>query len=159
VASVRLAAGEAPRFTLTPDPSLDGLHVAAVGGNVFAVAQESRLAALSSPPPAGQKPPAVAGPLTPTVRATVERPALVSAYLVSSGDGSIGALLAWGAKLAEAKLAESMRALPPWLAATSRRLPLLMAVSGVESLLLYDVALSLDVSGSVLVFEVASSEL
>ncbi len=144
-----------------PHPALEGLRLEAVGAQVLAVSQRERAGRLLAAAPAPQES-GVAGPLTPLVRATTARQSLLRAYVVP---GSDGAWLTWGtwvARLVETTLGQVPEGAPGWvqaLAASFADAPLTAAVLGVRGMLLYDAALALELSGSLLVLELATSEI
>lgn len=144
-----------------PDEVLQGARVAAVGSTLVVVRQRQRLAALTA---AALRPDAglLAGPLTPPVRATLERPSIALAYWVLGTDPGMFDWLTWLSKGAEVGLAA---ALPPGseelaMARTvAYRLAPTMALAGYSALLTYDAAFAVDIEGSVLTLDLTGSDL
>jgi hypothetical protein len=140
---------------LRPHAALEGWRIAAVGDHVLVVAQGQRLQSL-------EQPAATDSLLTPLVRATTERAALLKAYSVLGADGGWMAWGAWLARVVEVEVARLKLQQPELgelLAWVFDEATLGLAVLGVSSMLTYDVAGALRLSGGVLVLELARSEL
>lgn len=161
----------AEALLVRPDELLEGVRVASVGSTVVAVRQKSRLPKLiaqrdASAAQASGEAGFLAQPLTPKMRELLRRPAIVQGYFVSGSDGSLVDWLVWPSKAIESiakvqHLALNTAPGSELLGAPSslQRLPLRMALAAHAMALIYDFAFSADVDGSVLVFELASSQI
>jgi len=156
--------GGAKVLHIRPDPVLQGVRVAAVGPTLVIVRQRQRLAQMSAPPPpeGGARPTVVAGPLTPLVHQTLERPALLLAYWVFGTDIGLFDWLVWGVKGLEVVVAEAFPTDSEeagLVRAFTHRLAPRMAMAGYTTLLSYDLAVALDVQGSLLTLDFVGSDL
>ncbi|MBN1961743.1 MAG: hypothetical protein JW841_12435 [Deltaproteobacteria bacterium] len=164
IAKATNLAGASQGFVVQPDPELAGFDVVAIGRTVYIVMDKARVSSLVKINDAisnghTNKNLAAAGPLTPTVRATVDRPAVLSAYSVNYGDGTLGAIAAWLVRALDLSKKDIFNELPESARAYLQRLPITMSMLSLQSLLLYDLAFSININGPVVVIEASTSEI
>lgn len=155
--------------SLRPDVVLSATTVTSYGSTVHLTRQPARVARTQKLEAAKDGKRLVDGPLTPAVRELLARNAMLQGYMVSGADGSSFELFYWPAKALEIGLAHFKDMIPQsddmTVAATAvgtsgvSRLPLTLAVGAYGFGSIYDMAFTLDVEGSALVLQLASSHL
>lgn len=150
-------------FLLRADRALEGARVTHVGANVIIIPSKSRIEKMLAPD--AEKNTLMATPLTPGVRETLNRPALMLAYLVMPGDGSYFDWWIWPAKMLElgfkeiAKSDDAKAMAIPGMSTLDglKRLPLVAVLGGIGILVSYDVAIAVDVNADMARFEFTGS--
>ena len=146
------APGGRPALHMRPERGVEGPWLAAQGERVLFVQQRHRLERLlAAPLPARTL---MEGPLTPLMRSTLAQERPFQSYWVLGGNGAWLDYLVWGAGHARRSW-DQHTALQP----VNRFLPQVLAIASYMWQRTYDVAVTADVSNSVLEVQLAHSEI
>jgi hypothetical protein len=148
-----------------PAAHMEGLRYTHVGGTLVAVRQRSRLLTLlqhrTLRAQQAAEHPTVGTLLTPMVRQIVDRPGMLLGYMVLGDDGFFFDWAAWAAAAGQ-QAWHKVSAERPELAFVDKILavlPPLLVLEGFNWAMTYDIAVAADIDDSVLVVQIAGSEI
>lgn len=147
-----------------PDPDLEGLRFTAVGSTVVGVTQRQRLVTLLDHARSRRQEPqaglAISRLLTPMVKTAVETPAMIQGYTVLSDTGELFRYAAMALGVLKERWSAAVAADPNFAIFSGflARAPTILALEGFHWTMLYDLALTADFDGSVLVIQLIASE-